>query len=78
MNSLAFRQGGANLPPRVILMTKIPSNHTLGQDILFVATPVVNNFERVKLNSNTQSQDGTGLTFMGPTYPPCSLIFGNI
>ena len=32
---------------------KILKNHILGQDLLFVATPVVNNFERARINSNS-------------------------
>ena len=66
MNSLTFDQGVVDPPPLwAILMSKIPSNHTLGQGFLFVATPIVNNFERAKISSNslTCSQ---GPTSVGP------------
>ena len=62
-----------NLPPiyegartarwsRSTSILKILINHTLGQDLLFVATPVVNNFERARISSDslTFSQGGTG------------------
>ena len=36
---LTFAHGGADAPLWVTLISKPPGNHTLGQDILFVATP---------------------------------------
>ena len=35
---------------------KILISHTLGQNLSFVATPVVNNFARAKVNSYLQSR----------------------
>ena len=64
MNSLTFGQGGADPPLQAILISKTPSNHTVAQDILFVASPevrlLVNNFERARvgLSSLTFSQGG--------------------
>lgn len=73
MTSLTFEQGGADPPLWAFLLSKTPRNHILDQDLLFVAIPVINNFERVKINSNllTSSQSGTGLTSVGPHKVGC-------
>ena len=51
-----------------ISIPKILINHTLGQNLSFVATPVVNNFERAKISSNsrTSSQSRTAHSSVGP------------
>ena len=78
MNSVTFGQDRMDPPLWAILKSKRPSNYTLDQDISFVATPVVNNFERVKPSSNslTFSQGGTGLTSVGPQAPLVSMVLG--
>ena len=49
LNSLTFGQGGVDQVHLYLPLTsKTPSTHTLGQDVLFVATPVVDNSERAK------------------------------
>ena len=57
LNSLTFGLGGMDSPIKILI------SHTLGQDPLFAATPVVNNFESLKISSNslTFSQGGTDL-----------------
>lgn len=64
LSSLTYGQDGVESALCAILMSKPLSNHTLGQDILPVVAPVVNNFERVEMSSNSLvfSQSGIGLT----------------
>lgn len=50
-------------------LPKILINHTLGQNLSFVATSAVNNFERAKISSDslTSSHGGTGSHLWVPT-----------
>lgn len=59
---MPFGQGGVDSPLWTRLMSKTPSNYTLGQGFLFVITTVISSFERVKisLNSLTFNQGGRG------------------
>lgn len=54
LNSLTFGDGEGDSSLQVFLISKLPSNHTLGQDILFAATPqvrlLVNNHERARVD----------------------------
>lgn len=50
-------------------MPKTLINHTLGQNLSFVATPAVNSFERAQISSDSLSsrQGGRGSPLCGPS-----------